>query len=190
MNRRPNYYILMNNSTQNVTLNSAFILDIINQYEGKPEFQNHLKEMASAHELSDPMGQVPIKLYNDMCNWIESQIGKTNARQLGRKIGNTVYRNMLEMKLVKKETTPLALMKGLKRVTELVIKDPEKRGWEILSSGRKQIIMRRTQTFNGALQSGLLDELIRKTKVFSPKVEYLQSIANGDEYDDYKITWI
>ncbi|MEO1099084.1 MAG: hypothetical protein AAFX57_15240 [Bacteroidota bacterium] len=50
--------------------------------------------------------------------------------------------------------------------------------------------MRRTQTFNGALQSGLLDELIRKTKVFSPKVEYLQSIANGDEYDDYKITWI
>lgn len=70
-----------------------------------------------------------------------------------------------------------------------VIKDPEKRGWEIVESGPKYIIMRRTQTFNRTLQFGLLDELIRKTKVLSPKVEYVKEVSKGDEYDEYKISW-
>jgi hypothetical protein len=71
----------------------------------------------------------------------------------------------------------------------MMIKDPEKRGWEIVETGPKHIVMRRTQTFNSTLQFGLLDELVRKTKVVSPRVEYIKSVAEGDEFDDYKISW-
>ena len=180
----------MNNSTENVTLIAAFVLDIIAQYDGKPEFQNHLKKMTADYDLSDPMKHVPIQLYNDMCGWIEQQIGETNAKRLGRKIGNTAYQSMLQMSLVQDGATPLELMEGLKKVAELVIADPEKRGWEILNSYDKEIIMRRTQTFNSILQFGLLDEIIRKTSVYSPKVEFVKSVAQGDEYDEYRITWI
>lgn len=180
----------MNNSTENVTLIAAFVLDIISQYDGKPEFQNHLKKMAADYDLSDPMRHVPMQLYNDMCGWIERQIGETNAKRLGRKIGNTAYQSMIQMDLVKEGASPLELMEGLKKVAELVIIDPEKRGWEITERRRKEIVMRRTQTFNSVLQFGLLDELIRKTSVYSPKVEYAKSVANGDEYDEYSITWI
>lgn len=180
----------MNNSTENVTLISAFVLDILSLYDEKPEFQNHLKKMASGYDLSDPMKHVPIELYNNMCNWIENQIGQTNAKLLGRKIGNTAFQSMLQMNLVEAGASPLEIMQALKKVAEMVIIDPEKRGWEILGSGNREIVMRRTQTFNSTLQFGLLDELIRKSGVFSPKVEYVKSVANGDEFDDYKITWM
>lgn len=179
----------MNNSTDNVTLIAAFVNDVINLYDGKPEFQNHLKKMTKDLDLSDPMKHVPMATYNEMCYWIEDQIGQANTKKLGRRIGETAYTNMLAMGLVKENATPTEMMEALQTVAATVIKDPEKRGWEIVESGPKYIIMRRTQTFNRTLQFGLLDELIRKTKVLSPKVEYVKEVSKGDEYDEYKISW-
>ncbi len=146
--------------------------------------------MASGHDLTDPMKHVPMKVYNEMCDWIETQIGDTNARILGRKIGNTAYESMVQMGMINSKTDPFEMMEALKKVAETVIYDPKGRGWEIIDRGTKSITMRRTQTFNSTLQFGLLDELIRKTKVLSPSVSYVKSVANGDEFDEYKITWL
>lgn len=180
----------MNNSTEGVTLSSAFVKDIIDLYEGKDSLQQELKKMADGLDLSNPMKFVPIDVYNSMCNWIESQIGQVNTKRLGRKIGATAYSGMLANNLITNDAKPLQMMEGLAKVASMMIKDPEGRGWDILESGPKHIIMRRTQTFNSTLQFGLLDELVRKTKVLSPKVEYLKSVADGDEFDEYKISWI
>lgn len=179
----------MNNSTAKLTLAAAFIKDVIDLYDGKDSFQNELKKMAEGLDLSNPMKFVPMEIYNNMCDWIESQIGQANTRKLGRKIGATAFSGMLANGLISSDASPKQMMEGLVKVASMMIQDPEKRGWEILDAGPKHIVMRRTQTFNSTLQFGLLDELIRKTKVAAPKLEYIKSVAAGDEFDDYKITW-
>lgn len=179
----------MDNSTEGVTLIAAFVSDVINLYEGKSD-QTTLKKMAADLDLSDPMKHVPMETYNKMCNWIETQVGKANARLLGRKIGETAYGSMVSMKMVNDNTTPSEMMKALQQVAVTVIKDPKRRGWEILEDKPKEIVMRRTQTFNGTLQLGLLDTLIRKTKVLSPSVDMIKEVALGHEFDEYRITWL
>lgn len=179
----------MDNSTENVTLIAAFVTDVINLYDGKSD-QEILKKMAKDLELKDPMKHVSMQVYNDMCNWIEREVGKANARLLGRKIGETAYQSMVGFKMVDENSTPIDMMKALQQVALNVIKDPKKRGWDILSEGPKEIVMRRTQTFNGTLQLGLLDTLVRKTKVLSPSVDMIKEVASGAEYDEYKITWL
>lgn len=180
----------MNNSTEGVTLSSAFVKDVIDLYEGKESFQKELKKMAEGLDLSSAMKFVPMHIYNDMCNWIEEQIGQANTRRLGRKIGATAYQGMLANGFISSTATPSQVMSGLAKVASVMIKDPEKRGWEILEDKPKYIIMRRTQTFNSTLQFGLLDELIRIGKVVSPKVEYVKEAAKGDEFDEYKVSWL
>ncbi|QSE98960.1 hypothetical protein [Fulvivirga lutea] len=179
----------MNHSTEGVTLIAAFVSDVINLYEGKSD-QTILKNMASDLSLQDPMKHVPMETYNKMCNWIEHNVGKANARLLGRKIGETAYQSMVAQKMVNENSSPIEMMKALQQVANFVIRDPQKRGWEIIKDEPKEIIMRRTQTFNGTLQLGLLDTLIRKTKVVSPSVDLIKEVALGDEYDEYRITWL
>ncbi|MFN9499959.1 MAG: hypothetical protein ACK57K_01405 [Chryseotalea sp.] len=180
----------MNNSTEHVTLAAAFVNDILDLYKDNEADYLKLKDMAKGLDLSAPTNMVPMQVYNDMCNWIESQIGQANTKRLGRKIGNTAFNAMVSFKLISEKPSPEEAMQGLAKVAGTMIQDPLKRGWEILESGKKHIVMRRTQTFNSTLQFGLLDEIVRKTGVLSPKVEYAKSVANGDEYDEYKITWL
>ena len=179
----------MDNSTEGVTLIAAFVSDVINLYAGKKD-EEHLKKMAAGLDLSDPMKHVPMKTYNDMCNWIETTIGPSNARMLGRKIGETAYQSMVAQNMVSAKSTPLEMMQALKAVASALIKDPKNRGWEIIKNEPKKIVMRRTQTFNGTLQLGLLDTLIRKTKVSLPNIDMVSEVSKGDEYDEYMITWM
>lgn len=181
----------MDHSTDNVTLAAAFVNDVLDIYKQKSATDYEiLKKMTTGLDLSNPMNMVPMEVYNSMCNWIESQVGQANAKLVGRQIGRTAYEAMKSFKMISDKSTPLEVMNALVTVAGTMIKDPKGRGWVILESHPKSIVMRRTQTFNGTLQFGLLDEIIRKTGVLSPKIEYLRSVANGDEFDDYKITWL
>lgn len=181
----------MDNSTDQVTLAAAFVSDILTIYKEKSASDYAvLAKMTDGLNLSNPMGMVPIETYNKMCDWIEQQVGQANAKLVGRQIGRTAFEAMKSFKMVDEKSTPLDAMKALATVATTLIKDPKKRGWEIEESGAKHIIMKKTQTFNSTIQFGLLDEIIRKTGVLSPKVEYLKSVKNGDEFDIYKITWL
>ncbi|NBP69784.1 MAG: hypothetical protein EBU52_13685 [Cytophagia bacterium] len=180
----------MDNSTENVKISAAFVQDVLMLFKDNAQDYNALKKMTEGYDISTPASLVPMKVYNDMCDWIESQIGQANTKKLGRKIGSTAFNAMYNFKMISDKPTPEEAMSALAKVASSMIQDPKKRGWEILETNKKSIIMRRTQTFNSTLQFGLLDEIIRKTGVVSPKVEYQKSIANGDEFDEYKITWL
>ncbi len=179
----------MDNSTEEVTLAAAFISDVLSLYDGKSD-QAALKQMAAGYDLSDPMNQVPMQVYNDMCNWVEQEIGAANTRRIGKKIGETAYIGMASQKMLSDDPCPAEVMQALAKVASIMIQDPKGRGWEILENGEKHIVMRRTQTFNSTLQLGLLEGLVRKTKVFSPRVSYVKMVEKGDEFDEYKVTWI
>ena len=180
----------MNLSTENVTLYAVFINDILKHYESKKEEYKPLFAIANHVDLSQPFNKVPIQVYNEMCGWIENELGKFNLIIVGRKIGETVYQGMIDNGFIQKGASPLQVMESLAIVARQMIQDPEKRGWEILRHGKSSITMRRTQTFNRNLQLGLLDGMIRKSGAGGVKVDFSRSIENGDEFDEYLITWV
>lgn len=179
----------MDNSTENVTLFAVFINDILRNYEDKKSDYDELFAMAKDYNLSDPYNKVPITLYNNLCEWIEDNLGKFNLIRVGRNVGETVYDVLLQNEAINEKSTPLEIMQALKKAAEDMVQDDKRRGWEILEYTEKSILMRRTQTFNSKLQIGLLDGLIRKTKQAGIKIEYAQSIEEGGEFDDYLVTW-
>jgi hypothetical protein len=180
----------MDHSSENVTLMAAFVIDILKNYQDKKNEYKELFELASTLDLSDPMNKVSMTVYNEMCNWIEKNLGKFNLIRVGRNVGETAFDGMMQFGLIKSGAKPLEVMQGLVQVASSMIQDPKGRGWEIVSSEPKAIVIKRTQTFNSKLQLGLLDGLIRKSGVAGVKVDYVKEVAAGAEFDEYKITWL
>lgn len=179
----------MDNSTENVTLFAVFINDILKNYETKKEDYAELFELVKGYDLSDPFNKVPMSLYNELCQWIEENLGKFNLIRVGRNIGETVHTTLVTNKIIHENASPLEIMEALSKVAKEMVQDPKNRGWNILSHNSDKIIMQRTQTFNSKLQLGLLDGLVRKSGVFSVNVDYVKSIEKGDEFDEYMISW-
>lgn len=180
----------MDQSTENVTLFAIFINDILRLYkEADPESYEELLNMADGYEISEPFEKVPIQLYNDMCTFVEENIGKANLKKIGENIGETVFDALLGQEIVKASPTPKEILQGLIVAASGMIQDPKGRGWEMLSAADKKIIMRRTQTFNSTLQFGLLKGLVKKTGAQLVEVVLQKEIEKGDEFDEYVVTW-
>lgn len=181
----------MDTSVENVTLNAWAVTDILDTYRNKRQDYGELFEMANGLDLSMPNNKVPLRVYVEMCNWVENKLGKFNLIKIGRSIGESTYGVMLNNKMVSEtNSTPLDIMKALIITAQKGVQDPKKRGWEIVESAEKSIVMRKTQIFNTHIQLGLLDALVRKGKVFGVKVDLLKEQSNGAEFDEYIITWL
>lgn len=179
----------MDTSTENVTLCAVFVSDILHVYQDKKAEYPALFNYAQDYDLSQPFDHVPIQVYNDICKWIEMNLGRVSTKRLGREIGKTVYNSLQQNKLINAHPHPHEIMQALAKVASQMIKDPKKRGWEIREKKPKSVLMRRTQTFNSTLQFGLLESLIFKSGVYSPLVELVKSVDKGDEYDEYLVSW-
>jgi len=180
----------MDTSTENVTLYAWAITDILKNYQDKKQDYFELFEMSKGLDLSKPNNKVPIQVYIDMCDWIERKLGKFNLIKIGRNIGESTYAMMLENKMIVSDCTPIDLMKALILTAQKGVQDPKKRGWEIVNSTDKSITMRKTQIFNTQIQLGLLDALVRKSKVFGVQVTLAKEQERGAEFDEYLITWL
>jgi len=180
----------MNLSTENVTVNGVYLQDVLNIYKDKKEEYNALFQISDGYELSNPNSKVPISVYNEACDWIEKELGKYNLIKVGRQIGETIYLYMVKANLISNGAKPEEIIKALIVIASKTIDDPLRRGWEIVESKPNQILLKRTQTFNGKLQFGILDGLVRKSGVVSVNVDYAESIENGNDFDIYKITWL
>lgn len=180
----------MDTSIENVTLNAWAITDILKNYQDKKQDYWELFEMSKGLDLSKPTNKVPIQVYVDMCNWIERKLGKFNLIKIGRNIGESTYSMMIENKMVTEDSTPIDIMKALILTAQKGVQDPKKRGWELVSSTEKSVTMRKTQIFNTQIQLGMLDALVRKSKVFGVKVDLTNEEAKGAAFDEYTITWI
>ncbi|MDX2190819.1 MAG: hypothetical protein SFY32_13235 [Bacteroidota bacterium] len=180
----------MNNSTENVTLFALFINDILRLYkEADPESYNELYNMAKGYHLEDPFAKVPMKLYNDMCQFVQENLGAANLKKIGENIGESVYEALTGQKLVPANPTPKDILNGLIGAAANMVQDPQGRGWIMVSDSDHQIIMKRTQTFNSILQFGLLKGLVKKTGKTTVDVKLIKSVEAGDEFDEYLVTW-
>jgi len=180
----------MDKSTENVTIYADVVDDVLKNYLDKRNEYKELFDMANGYDISKPSNKIPIQVYLNMCDWIEKKLGKFNLIRIGRNIGESTYETMLSKKMIAGKCPPLEVMKALIITSHLGVQDPKKRGWEIVSSTEKSIIMRKTQNFNTVLQLGLLDGLIRKSGVVGVNVSLDKEISKGAEYDEYLITWL
>ncbi|HVJ89094.1 MAG TPA: hypothetical protein VM580_04765 [Labilithrix sp.] len=176
----------MDPSTQGVTLMSEFVLDILAEYE-------HVRDVcAPAFEMArsvKPGGWVRIDLYNDVCSWIEENVGSVSMRQTGIAIGARAYEAILKSGTIT-APTPLAMMEALRWAATVTVRDPRGRGWEIIESTDKSVTMRRTQTFNCTVQEGVLVSFIEKTGVEGIDVDHYTCTRRGDEFCQYRLTWV
>lgn len=179
----------MNQSTDGVTLDAGFVADLLELYEGKP-VARELLAMTAGAKLADPGARVPMKLYNDMCAWIEQKLGPANLRKAGETMGTRVYDHVVASGRLTSTPTPVELLRELARSTRALIRDPQGRGWEILEEGAGRMVMRRTQTFHPVLQEGLLKALVARSGRRMARVQYVQRVQEGAEFDDYEVTWM
>lgn len=180
----------MDKSTDNVTIYAGVIDDVLKNYQDKKLEYKELFDIANGYDFSKPSNKIPIQIYIQMCDWIEKKLGRFNLIRIGRAIGESTYETMIKSNMIVGKCPPIDVMKALIITAHKGVQDPKKRGWEIVSSTEKSIIMRKTQNFNSVLQIGLLDGLIRKSGVLGVVVSLTHEVSLGAEYDEYLITWL
>ncbi len=181
----------MDDSTEGVTLYAGFIFGLLDNYTASRDtFAAPVFEMAAGLDPNDPTALVPIQLYNDMCSWIETELGPGSLQRAGTAIGNRAYDQMVADASLSSNPGPLEMMEQLAQVASVMIQDPRGRGWEIREAGEGRIVMRRTQSFNCILQEGLLQSLIKRCGVALAIVNHSSCVRKGAEFCDYEVTWL
>lgn len=181
----------MDYSTKGVTLIAAFVQDILKEVKKvSPESIPKLMVFAEGYDIERPFQHVPIDIYNNMCTWVEENLGQNSLIQIGFNVGQTVFTSLNENKLIDIDSKPIEIIEGLEIVASSLIIDTKERGWEILKHDTSSILMRRTQTFNSVLQLGLLQGLVERSQHANDvKVSYQKEVTKGDEFDEYLIEW-
>ena len=179
----------MDSSSEGVTLFAGFICDLLSSYVGNP-YAERLFQMADGLDLTDPTRLVPMKTYNDMCEWIVRELGPASLRKAGENIGRRVFDFMASRGQVSVSLSPNQLLAALKVAADTMIHDPRGRGWTILVSEPQRVVMRRTQSFHPIMQEGLLKSLAERSNlIVYATVRYLHRVAEGDAFDDYEVSW-
>jgi len=179
----------LDNSTDGVTLLNGFVHDILAEYTHMRKACGPAFELAKGIDKAPPDEWSNITTYNDICTWIETNIGAMSIRQAGAAIGVRVAENIV--KNAKMDSpTPLGMLEALKWAASVMIRDPKGRGWEILGHDASSVTMRRTQTFNCAMQDGLLVSLVERTGVEGVDCDHYKCTRKGDDFCEYKVSWL
>ena len=179
----------MDESTDGVTLLTGFVFDVLGEYEDTRRLCEPAFAMASKLDPNRLDDWCSIEIYNNICDWIEENVGGASIRRAGVAIGARAFANIVKEGKIE-EPTPRAMMDALAWAASVMIRDPKARGWEIVDGTATSIRMRRTQTFNCLLQEGLLLSLIEKTGVLMPSVSHVKCTRRGDDYCEYDLKWL
>jgi hypothetical protein len=180
----------MDESTDGVTLHAGFILKVVEPFRGMERLCGPLFEMVAHIAPAAPQAAAPMKLYNDVCAWIEQHLGAASVRAAGQAIGKDAFSRLRSEGAITVETGPAEALLALSRAVRVTIQDPRRRGWDILEQTEGRVIVRRTQTFNCVMQEGVLLTLVEGTRAVMPRVEQLRCTRRGDPYCDYDVRWL
>lgn len=180
----------MDTDISGVTLPAQTVNDLLAVYRDRTDtLAKPLFAMAYVHDLAKPDSPVPLQVYNDMCSWIEHNLGPASLQNVGLQISLNSYMDMLKMGYIHPPCHPVKMMEGLQKITALRVRDPKGRGWALLDIEDRSVIMRRTQVFNPTLQIGLLRGLLLRSTALLPEIKLFKSVAAGDDYDEYFVHW-
>lgn len=180
----------MDESTDGVTLYAGFIFDVLAEYESMGQLCAPAFALADGIDPTQPTNQVPMAIYNQICDWIETNLGVASIREAGRAIGGRIFEQMERSGSIGLAAQPVEVLEGLKAAADVMIQDPRGRGWQIVQSDSRSCRLRRTQTFNCMLQEGLLSKLVERSAVASVEVDHVCCSRRGDTFCEYVVKWI
>ena len=179
----------VDDSTEGVTLLSGFLFDVLQEFREIRGVCAPAFKMVEHLDPDDGEAWVPMQLYNDLCSWLEKNIGVATVRRAGEAIGHRAFAAIVEAGKLE-NPTPIAMMESLCWAASTMIRDPKERGWEVVASEELKITMRRTQSFNCMLQEGLLLSLVERCGVVMPSVAHRKCTRRGDDFCEYDLTWL
>ncbi len=180
---------VVDESSEGVTLLSGFLFDVLAEFDAMRGVCAPAFKMVEHLDPNDGDAWVPMQLYNDLCSWLEENIGVATVRRAGEAIGHRAFTAMVEAGKLE-NPTPSAMMEALSWAAATMIRDPKERGWKVVASEESRIRMRRTQSFNCMLQEGLLLSLVERCGVVMPSVTHRKCTRRGDDFCEYDLTWL
>ncbi len=182
----------MDNSTEGVTLLTQYVKNVIEVVASLNHGTDALLTITKGYDLSDIYEHIPMRLYNEVCDWVEQNLDDEVIIQVGESIGDTIYDMLVVNYIIEVKSSVMEIIAGVNIAASTTIKDPKERGWKIIKVEERHIVLQRTQTFNSKLQLGLLKGLVQRcifVKEDSVSVNYLKEVSKGEEFDEYLITW-
>ncbi len=173
-----------------VTLNASLVFALLDQYEHLQGAVRPIFELAQQLDRQRPDAPAPIKVYNDICAWLEKQYGPASLREAGRALGAGMHALLLQDGALGLRPTPNALFEALRRKVAVLVQDPSRRGWEILESGEQRVRLRLTQSLNCMLQDGLLYALLEQSGAMLPRVNHVRCTRQGAPFCEYEALWL
>lgn len=180
----------MDDSTDGVTLYAGFVLTVVDGFRDMQRHCGPLFELVRDLDPTLPRKPVPIAVYNEVCAWIEQNLGVASLRAAGAAIGRASYLRLRREGAIAPEAQPADALGALARAVRTTVQDPKKRGWELVEVIDGCVLMRRTQTFNCVMQEGVLLAFVEGTGVTMPRVDHLRCTRRGDEFCEYEVRWL
>lgn len=180
----------MDDSTDGVTLYAGFVLTVVDGFRDLSRHCGPLFEMVRGIDRTAPRRPVSITVYNDVCAWIEQNLGAASLRSAGAAIGRGAFDRLRREGELAADAGPPEALAALAKAVRTSVQDPKRRGWEIVEVIDGCVLMRRTQTFNCVMQEGVLQALIERTGVTMPRVDHLRCTRRGDGFCEYEVRWL
>jgi len=180
----------MDDSTDGVTLYASFVFAVVDPFRDVQRHCAPLFEMVRGIDPGEPKRLVPMAVYNDVCAWIEQNLGVASVRAAGSAIGRGAFQRLRREGEIGAEATPAEALAALARAVLTTVQDPKRRGWDILEANDGYVVIRRTQSFNCVMQEGVLLSLVEGTGVTMPRVEHLRCTRRGEEFCEYEVRWL
>lgn len=180
----------MDESTEGVTLWGGFVFTVVEQCRGMERVCAPVFERVKHLDPEDPRAPVPIALYNEICDWIEQNLGAASVRGAGTAIGKGYVARLRRERELRIDSTPIDALHALARAVVVTITDPKRRGWEVLDAVDGSARVRRTQTFNCTMQEGVLLAVVESAGALMPRVEQVRCTRKGHEFCDYDVRWL
>ena len=168
---------------------TGFVFDVLAGYQNVRRLCGPAFELAEGLDPSRLDAWCPMQLYNDVCSWIEVNVGASSIRRAGAAIGGRIHARAVASRQPA-TNDPVAMMEAVHWAAANMIRDPLDAAWTSGHVEPKRIEIRRTQTFNCLLQEGLLLALVERTGVLMPSVRQIRCTRQNDEYCDHEIRWL
>ncbi len=174
------------------TCYAMLIQNILNQYKDKDEnLAKELENKAGKYGKGNPYEKAPLTLFNEMLDWIEKQLGPTNAKMIGKTLGEKAYEQLKASHQVNgKKLSPKEAVEKLGKAIQEMVQDPSlSSSWKVVDTSDDTIRLRKTQNFNAVFQLGMIESFIRKAGVVFPRARLVRDFKRGPAFDEYEITW-
>jgi hypothetical protein len=97
----------------NQTIKAEFIQYTIGLCEEK--YHNLISDLLEtlAHDISNPLNDIPLVSFFEMCNLLESKIGRLQTKFIARNLGSLLYEKMVKQNIIEKRPHPIEMVKGI-----------------------------------------------------------------------------